>query len=185
MHLFSVYAADLHACVSVNVYATDLHACICLVFLQQICVHACMHACIYVVYVLQAWSMLREPDMSDVLHTPGVVDALRRYICEVLQLTFSTISLGDFCLMLNLNSSSSSSSSSNASAAVDEKVEKLIKARGWSIEEGISGGKVVRITPRDADSPKAVATRASVAHKTVEKYLSPEGLQQCLSLLQC
>ncbi|CDI78403.1 eukaryotic translation initiation factor 3 subunit 11, putative [Eimeria acervulina] len=132
-----------------------------------------------------AWSMLREPDMSDVLHTPGVVDALRRYICEVLQLTFSTISLGDFCLMLNLNSSSSSSSSSNASAAVDEKVEKLIKARGWSIEEGISGGKVVRITPRDADSPKAVATRASVAHKTVEKYLSPEGLQQCLSLLQC
>ena len=43
-YLFSVYAADLHACVSVNAYATDLHACICLVFLQQICMHACMHA---------------------------------------------------------------------------------------------------------------------------------------------
>ncbi|CDJ52111.1 eukaryotic translation initiation factor 3 subunit 11, putative [Eimeria brunetti] len=151
-----------------------------------------------------AWAMLREPDMADVLHTPGLVDALRRYVCEVLQQTFSTISLVDFCQLLNLNCSSSSSSGSGASSSassggsssaasnvVDEKVEKLVKARGWTIEDGSSSsssssssGKVIRITPKDNESPKAVATRASVAHKTVEKYLSPEGLQQCLTLLQ-
>lgn len=124
-----------------------------------------------------AWAMLREPDMADVLHTPGLADAVRRYACEVLQQTFSTISLSDFAQLLNLGQA-------NASGAVDEKTDKLVKARGWAIEDAGPGSKVVRIIPRDSDAAKPLATRASVAHKTVEKYLSVEGLQQCLTLLE-
>ncbi|OEH80294.1 uncharacterized protein LOC34623536 [Cyclospora cayetanensis] len=126
-----------------------------------------------------AWGLLREPDMADVLHTPGVVDAVRRYACEVLQQTFTTISLTDFCQMMNLGQPVS------ASGSVDEKVEKLIKARGWAIEDaGQGANKVVRVVPREAETAKPLATRASVAHKTIEKYLSVEGLQQCLTLLE-
>lgn len=125
-----------------------------------------------------AWLMLREPDMSDVLHTPGLVDAVRRYACEVLQQTFSTISLNDFCQLLNLGQAN------NSSGGLDEKVDKLIKARGWVIEDAGPGTKMVRVIPRETDVAKPLATRASVAHKTVEKYLSVEGLQQCLTLLE-
>lgn len=125
-----------------------------------------------------AWAMLREPDMSDVLHTPGLVDAVRRYACEVLQQTFSTISLHDFCQLLNLGQAN------NSSGGVDEKADKLIKARGWAIEDAGPGTKMVRVIPRETDVAKPLATRASVAHKTVEKYLSVEGLQQCLTLLE-
>nr|AET50731.1 hypothetical protein [Eimeria tenella] len=127
--------------------------------------------------------MLREPEMADVLHTPGVVEALRRYVCEVLQQTFSTISLSDFCQLLNLNAAAAAAAA-GAAAAADEKVEKLVKARGWTIEDAAAGQKIVRVVPRETDAPKALATRASVAHKTVEKYLSVEGLRQCLALLE-
>lgn len=136
----------------------------------------------YLPYVLimflQAWAMLREPDMSDVLHTPGLVEAVRRYACEVLQQTFSTISLPDFCQLLNLGQAN------NSSGSVDEKVDKLIKARGWAIEDVSPGTKMVRVIPKETDVAKPLATRASVAHKTVEKYLSVEGVQQCLTLLE-
>ncbi|KAL8424644.1 hypothetical protein Efla_006392 [Eimeria flavescens] len=126
-----------------------------------------------------AWALLREPDMADVMHTPGLVEAVRRYACEVLQQTFSTISLSDFCQLLNFGQPASA-----ANGVVDEKVEKVVKARGWLLEDGGAGSKVIRIIPRNADVAKPLATKASVARKTVEKYLSVEGLQQCLSLLQ-
>ncbi|KAL8272900.1 hypothetical protein Esti_003209 [Eimeria stiedai] len=125
-----------------------------------------------------AWALLKESSMADVLHTPGLVDAVRRYACEVLQQTFSTISLSDFSQLLNLGQPA------NGSGVIDEKVERLVKARGWALEDAGAGNKLVRIIPRDADVGKPLATKASVARKTVEKYLSVEGLEQCLSLLE-
>lgn len=124
-----------------------------------------------------AWSLLREPHMADVLQTPGLCDAVRRYACEILQQTFSTISISDFNQLLNLGPVGGAAQGA-PQGGLDEKADKLIKARGWSVED-----KVVRIIPRESEN-KPVATRASVAHKTVEKYLSVDGLQQCFTLLQ-
>lgn len=115
--------------------------------------------------------------MADVLQTPGLADSVRRYACEVLQLTFSTIALPELAQLLSLPPT-------NAAGAVDEKLDRLIKARGWTVEDAAAGNKLVRITSREAEGCKPIATKASVAHKTVEKYLSVEGLQQCLTLLK-
>lgn len=130
----------------------------------------------------QAWELLRQPDMADVLHTPGLTEALRRFVCDTLQMCCGSMTVADFAQQLNLGQP--------GTAGFDEKVEKLVKARGWAIDEPSPNGKVVRIigaTSAGKDGevlPRQASTRAAVAHKTVEKYLSPEGLQQCLSVLR-
>ncbi|EPR62576.1 SAC3/GANP family protein [Toxoplasma gondii TgCatPRC2] len=144
----------------------------------------------------QVWEFLKEPAMADVVSTPGLVDSIRRFVCDVVSLTYSALSLADLCAFLNVVPGTS-------------EAERLLKNLGWTVEEVFVPAKeaarsretvkVVRVVGsaslaaaalkegeernRNRDGKPGAAGQALAVRKTVEKYMMPENLKVCMATL--
>lgn len=152
----------------------------------------------------QAWEFLKEPSMADIAATPGLTEAIRRFVCEVVSLTYASLSLTELCALLNTPVGS-------------HEAEKLLKGLGWAMEEVIVNPKeqgkpketikLIRVVgpaavaanaikesegdrgrgfacrDRDSKSAGSSSAQAVVVRKTVEKYMAPDNLKACMATL--
>ncbi|PHJ20160.1 sac3 ganp family protein [Cystoisospora suis] len=158
----------------------------------------------------QVWEYLREPFMSDIASTPGLTEAIRRFVCDVIALTYHTLSFSDFSLFVNASQHS-------------HEAEKLLRTCGWTLEDfninAKESGKpkeiikIVRVTGPAALAAAALkegeggssgvgslggrggvggqvrgvgsgqAAQALAVRKTVEKYMTPDNLKMCMATL--
>lgn len=167
----------------------------------------------YFSLLLQVWEYLREPFMSDIAATPGLTEAIRRFVCDVIALTYHTLSFADFCLFVNASQHS-------------HEAEKLLRTCGWTLEDfninAKESGKpkeiikIVRVAGPAALAAAALkegeggggglgsggrggggggqargggsagggqAAQALAVRKTVEKYMTPDNLKMCMATL--
>ncbi|CBZ52770.1 eukaryotic translation initiation factor 3 subunit 11 [Neospora caninum Liverpool] len=146
----------------------------------------------------QVWEFLKEPSMADIAATPGLIDSVRRFVCDVVSLTYASLSLADLCSFLNV-------------APGSNEAERLLKNLGWTVEEIYvpakepgrpkEAVKVVRVVGAAAlaatalkegdgersrnarDGKTSAAGQTLAVRKTVEKYMMPENLKVCMATL--
>lgn len=149
------------------------------------------------------WEVLVKQE-SILLTVPGLQDSLRRYICEVVSLTYQEITPTHLCTLLHISSPSSS------------EFDRILRLWGWQLMEGLEGDGVVRVgccanlspppTRDDATAQSGLPTRniqqqttlltaaanargtsaaaaASLSHRIVDKHMSPDTLKMCFTAL--
>lgn len=107
-------------------------------------------------------SVLTDPAVSDLVKTPGFCDSMRRYMIEVISMTYQSIALNDLCTLMSVTENS-------------PELNKIIKDHNWAIDDSLGPGKVMLRLPTNAsvaasgfptDTPEGGATGVASAGPT-------------------
>eukprot|EP00922_Rhytidocystis_sp_ex-Travisia-forbesii_P051262 GHVS01076094.1.p1 GENE.GHVS01076094.1~~GHVS01076094.1.p1 ORF type:complete len:264 (+),score=76.84 GHVS01076094.1:208-999(+) len=131
----------------------------------------------------QVWEEIKHDTAGlggDLAALPGFTDSLRRFICEVVALTYQSITAADLAALLNLQSSTSWD------------FERLLRVHGWVVEEVgplTRRVAVVRVGGGGGGGVKEEAVGGGGQKKGQQKSggdktMNPETLRLCFSALR-
>eukprot|EP00922_Rhytidocystis_sp_ex-Travisia-forbesii_P027454 GHVS01040207.1.p2 GENE.GHVS01040207.1~~GHVS01040207.1.p2 ORF type:complete len:273 (+),score=57.93 GHVS01040207.1:209-1027(+) len=144
----------------------------------------------------QCWDELKDSSgpLGDLLGLPSFADSIRRFVCEIVVLTYHTIAAGDLTSLLNMTVGSS-------------EFDRLLRCNGWVVEEGPRRVGIVRVggaaiakdgggtttaeggggsgkkTTTGSSGGGTIGSSKPLLHATTEN-MNPEMLRLCFSALK-
>eukprot|EP00920_Eleutheroschizon_duboscqi_P028188 GHVT01068885.1.p1 GENE.GHVT01068885.1~~GHVT01068885.1.p1 ORF type:complete len:252 (-),score=58.78 GHVT01068885.1:212-967(-) len=127
-------------------------------------------------YFKKVWKTLEDKHMKDVAEIKGLQQSLRRFMSEVIGLTYLVLPVSELCSLLNLKEST-------------EEFSQLLTTHGWELDPSTSklplADQVIRLSSSAdfLEGPTVEDATISEANAAIKRYANVEFLKTCFSTL--